>query len=179
MDTTNTSVLRRSPRKKLKLDTVNSLNNVEENADITFETDEQKVMVPYAGEQALNITTCKNCDIYKSDIQILITKIEELTSQNTELIEINENLKIINNGLSMRIFSYENISKDDDQFRSFTGIEKCKYEVLYEYLNPGENRESIKFYDKNITKTEEKVSKILSHHPHFLALDQSQAQNQS
>ena len=80
-----------------------------------------------------------------------------LNSENTELKNINENLKIINSDVSMRIFSYENISKDEDKFKSFTGLEVCKFDILYDHLDLGDNCENLKFYDKNLTKTEEKV----------------------
>ena len=80
-----------------------------------------------------------------------------LNSENAELKNINENLKMINSDRSMRIFSYENISKDEDKFKSFTGVEVCKFHILYDYLDPGDNCGNIKFYGKDLTKTEEKV----------------------
>ena len=57
----------------------------------------------------------------------------------------------------MRICSYGNISKDEDKFKSFTGLEACKFHILYDYLDPGDNCENIIFYDKKLTKIEEKV----------------------
>ena len=103
-------------------------------------------------------TSCGSCDKCLADIQILISKIEMLNFENAELKNINENLKIINSDLSvMRIFSYESTSKDEDKFKSFTGLEFCKFSILYDYLHPGDNCENIKFYNKKLTKTEEKV----------------------
>ena len=67
-------------------------------------------MVPHAIEPST--TSCKSCDKYLADIQILTSKIEMLNSENAELKNINENLKIINSDISMRKFSYENISKN-------------------------------------------------------------------
>ena len=124
--------------------------------NVAFEIDQRKIMVPHPIEPST--TSCESCDKYVADVHILISKIEMLNSENAELRNINENLKIINSDISMRIFSYENISKDEDKFKSFTGLEVYKFHILYDYLlDPGDNCENIKFYDKNLTKTEEKV----------------------
>ena len=50
-------------------------------------------------------------------IQILESKTETLNSENAELKNINQNLKILNSDISTRKFSYENISKDEDKFK--------------------------------------------------------------
>ena len=49
-----------------------------------------------------------------------------LNSENAELKNTNQKLKIINSDISMRIFSYENISKDEGKFKSFTGLKVGK-----------------------------------------------------
>ena len=154
---TNTNKLRRSPRKKLSLEIEKTLEDAKEsyNSKVAFEIDQRKIMVPHAIEPST--TSCESCDKYLAGVQILISKIEMLNSENAELKNINENLKIINSDISMRIFSYENISKDEDKFKSFTGLKVCKFNILCYYLDPGDNCENIKFYDKNLTKTEEKV----------------------
>ena len=90
-------------------------------------------------------------------IQILESKTETLNSENAELKNINQNLKILHSDISTRKFSYENISKDEDKFKYFTELEVCKFHILYDYLDPGDNCENIKLYGKNLTKTEEKV----------------------
>ena len=111
-------------------------------------------MVPHATKPST--TSCESCDKYLADIQILILKIEMLNSK--KLKNVNENLKIINSEISVRIFSYENISKDEDKFKSFAELEIFKFHILYNYLVPGDNCENINFYDKNLKKTEEKVA---------------------
>ena len=68
-----------------------------------------------------SITSSENCDKYLAYIQILISKIEMLNSENAELKNINQNLKIINMDISMRIISCEIISKDENKFKSFLG----------------------------------------------------------
>ena len=145
---TNTNKLRRSPRKKLAL-----LENY--NGNVAFEIDQRKIMVPHAIEPST--TSCESCDEDLTDIQILISKIDMINSENAELKNVNENLKLINSDISMRTFSYENISKDEDKFKSFTGLEFCKFHILYDYLDPGDNCKNIIFYDKNLTKIEENV----------------------
>ena len=142
---TNTNKLRRSPRKKLSLETEKTLEDAKEsyNGSVAFEIDQQKIMVLHAIEPST--TSCESCDKYLSDIQILVSKIEMLNSENAELKNINENLKIINSDISLRMFSYENISKDEDKFKSFTRLEVYKFHILYDYLDPGDNCENIKF----------------------------------
>ena len=81
-------------------------------------------MVPHAIEPIT--TSCESCDKYLADIQVLTSKIEMLNSENAELKNTNQKLKIINSDISMRIFSYENISKDEGKFKSFTGLKVGK-----------------------------------------------------
>jgi hypothetical protein len=45
------------------------------------------------------------------------------------------------------IYSYENISKDKQHFKSATGLELEAFQNLLAFLNPGENAENVKFYD--------------------------------
>ena len=120
---TNTNTLRRSPRKNLAVQTEKTLEDAKENyiGIVAFEINQRKIMIPHAIEPST--TSCESCDKYLADIQILISKIEMLNSENAELKNINQNLKIINSDISMRIFSYENISKDEGNFKSFTGLE--------------------------------------------------------
>ena len=141
---TNTNEVRRSPRKKLALETENTREDAKENynGNVAFEIDQQKIMVPHAIEPSA--TSCESCGKYLPDIQILISKTEMLNSENAELKNINQNLKIINRDISMRITSYENISTDEDKFKSFTGLEVCKSHILYDYLDPGDNCEEEK-----------------------------------
>ena len=89
-------------------------------------------MVPHAIEPST--TSCEILDKYLADIQILTSKIEMLNSKNAELKIINQNLKVISNDIYMRIISYENISKDEDKFKSFTGLEVYKFHILYDYI---------------------------------------------
>ena len=121
----NTNKLRRWPRKKLALETEKTLEDAKENynGSVAFEI-ERKIMVPHAIEPIT--TSCESCDKYLADIQVLTSKIEMLNSENAELKNTNQKLKIINSDISMRIFSYENISKDEGKFKSFTGLKVGK-----------------------------------------------------
>ena len=78
---TNTNKLRRSPRKKLALETEKTLEDAKENynGDVAFEIDQRKIMVPHAIEPST--TSCESCDKYLADIQILRSKIEMLTQK--------------------------------------------------------------------------------------------------
>ena len=107
----NTNKLIRSPRKKLALGCYSG--------NVAFEIDQQKIMFPHAIETS--ITSSESCDKYLAYIQILISKLEMLNSENAELKNINQNLKIINRDISTKIVSFEIISKDENKFKSFLG----------------------------------------------------------
>ena len=83
---TNTNKLRRSPGKKLALETEKTLEDAKENCNgsVAFEIDQRKIMVPYAIIES-STTSCESCDKYLADFQILISKIEMLNSENAEL----------------------------------------------------------------------------------------------
>ena len=59
---------------------------------------------------------------------------------------------MINSDISMKIFSYENVSKGEDLnlLLGQRSANSISYMIIQIY-------ENMKFYDKNLTKTEEKV----------------------
>ena len=67
------------------------------------------------------------------------------------------------------MFTYENLSKDEEKFRSATGIEVEKFNILYNYLEPGEFCENIKFYNKNQANVDEKISANTFASPSFFS----------
>ena len=53
------------------------------------------------------------------------------------------------------IFSYHNISKDENHFKKTTGINVAKFEYLLQLVDPGENCEYLKFYDERNRKSQD------------------------
>ena len=139
-------------RKKLALETEKRLGVPKKNynSSVAFEIDQQKIKVLRAIEPST--TSCEICDQCLADIQILISKIEMLNSENAELNNINQNSKIINSYISLMIFSFVNISKDECKFKSFSGLKVCEFQILYDYLILGINVKK-----KFMTKTGQKV----------------------
>ena len=141
-------------RKKLALETGKRLGEPKKNynSSVAFEIDQQKIKVLRAIEPST--TSCEICDQCLADIQILISKIEMLNSENAELNNINQNSKIINSDISL-IFSFVNISKDECKFKSFSGLKVCEFQILYDYLILGINVKK-KIYDENWQKSTHK-----------------------
>ena len=142
-------------RKKLALETEKRLGEPKKNynSSVAFEIDQQKIKVLRAIEPST--TSCEICDQCLADIQILISKIEMLNSENAELNNINQNSKIINSDISLMIFSFANISKDECKFKSFSGLKVCEFQILYDYLILGINVKK-KIYDENWQKSTHK-----------------------
>ena len=116
-----------------------------------------------------NTCLCENCIELQIQINYLQSKIDNLISENIELKSENDNLKIINKDFSNRMFTYENLSKDEEKFRSATGIEVEKLNILHNYLEPDEFCENIKFYNKNQANVDEKISANTFASPSFFS----------
>lgn len=56
------------------------------------------------------------------------------------------------------MYSYKNISKNEEQFRKATGLSVERFNVLLESLNPGEDCYNIKLHDTKKRLNEEKFT---------------------
>ena len=84
-------------------------------------------------------------------------KYDKLNSKYNDMTIVKNNLQEQNLYLNSRLFTYKNYAKDPDLFRSATTLDKERFDILFEYLDPGENCENIKYYHTKLVKTEEKV----------------------
>ena len=150
--------IRRLPRKRLPLDLEKLNNQSSTNDEIDMVIDANNQGTPEELNASENTCLCQNCIELQIQINYLQSKIDNLISENIELKSENDNLKIINKDFSNRMFIYENLSKDEEKFKSATGIEVEKFNILYNYLEPGEFCENIKFYNKNLANVDEKIS---------------------
>ena len=50
-------------------------------------------------------------------------------------------------------FSYNNMRKDEDEFKSYTGLIPEKFDILFEYVDPGSHAEMMQYYDAALRKT--------------------------
>ena len=94
---------------------------------------------------------CEKCSEYQLLIETL--RVENNAKQN----EI-ETLKNENVALKRRIFSYENISENEQQFKSFTGLNKSNFDILWDFVDPGENCEKLMLYEPTRRTGEDIVS---------------------
>jgi hypothetical protein len=88
---------------------------------------------------------------------MLEEKYNELITKCNDMKLVNNNLQEENAYFNSRLFSYENCAKDPNVFKSATGLNKETFDILFEYLDPGENCENVKYYDTKVSKCEEKV----------------------
>lgn len=147
---------RKSPKKRLVLPP-----NTDNESDIDMD-----IMPPFLDINQED--TCENCESYKFQITVLEKKLETSEQKAKELLEQNNNLEQKNNYLSNRLFTCNNYLKNGELFKSATGIEKEKFMILYEYLDPGENCENVKLYEKSKTNTEDKIPDDPMSSPSFL-----------
>jgi len=82
-----------------------------------------------------------------SEIDILRQEINELKNDNIYLRNKVENLESKVKELQNNIYNYENISKDELLFKSETGLDTENFEILFNFLNPGENCINVKMYE--------------------------------
>ena len=50
-------------------------------------------------------------------------------------------------------FSYNNIRKDEDEFKSYTFLTPEKFDILFKYVDPGSRAEMMQYYDAALRKT--------------------------
>ena len=63
------------------------------------------------------------------------------------MAELREEAKV----LRKHQFNSTNVREQEDTFRSFTGLSPDKFDVRFEYCNPGNNAENIKYYEASKT----------------------------
>ena len=143
---------RKSPTNRVAVSSP-SMKETDDDIDMDFDQEE-----PLAFEDLLaDDDSCEMCNEYSFQIKIVQQK-RQISEQKVKNLEEHIlDLKKQNNSLSGRLFTSGNYMKNDKLFESATGIGKEKFIILSEYLDPGENCENIKYYEKSKTCTEEKL----------------------
>ena len=110
-----------------------------------------------AGDNLVYLTTddnkCENCENITSEKRIIEQKLKDSEEKCKILQEENKNLKTINEELRKREFTYDNLKENEKFFKAFTGIKREKFEILFEYLDPGADCENIKYHYPNKNAT--------------------------
>ena len=145
---------RKSPHKRLIPTTTNSESDIVFLPNIVdcdiLPTDEEMSKTNEASRPV-----CERCEQLQLENKALKLQLEQLDKEKNKILEENRNLQIFNQSLNEKLFTFDNISKDEENFKSFTGIEVDKFRILFDYLDPGDHCENIKYYDKSMTKTVE------------------------
>ena len=84
--------------------------------------------------------TCSDCSKLKAEIK-------ELKNENQILKTDNFELKSIINKLKDEEFSFINVQSDPERFKKYTGLSVDRFNILFEYVNPGEKGDNLKHYD--------------------------------
>ena len=143
---------RKSPTNRVAVSSP-SMKETDDDIDMDFDQEEPLVFEDLLADD----DSCEICNEYSFQIKIVQQKLQISEQKVKNLEEHILDLKKQNNSLSDRLFTSENYMKNDKLFESATGIGKEKFIILYEYLDPGENCENIKYYQKSKTCTEEKL----------------------
>ena len=78
---------------------------------------------------------------------LLKEKIKVLDKEKNKLEEELKCSNVYAGSLKNRLFSYNNSITDEKLFSATTVLEGEKFKILYEYLDPGENCENIKYHE--------------------------------
>ena len=92
---------------------------------------------------------------------MLKEKVKVLEEEKNRLEEELKCSNVYAGSLKSRLFTYDNFITDEKLFRATTGLEVEKFKILYEYLDPGENCENIKYHEPAKDKEEDR-SDVLS-----------------
>ena len=74
-------------------------------------------------------------------------KMSDLIKQKCDVEKENTELKAEIQKLSKKQLNLRNIREQEDVFKSFTGLHPVKFDILLQFLNPGENASNLKYYE--------------------------------
>ena len=120
------------------------------------------------------VKTCSDCSKLKAEVK-------ELKNENQILKTDNFELKGIINKLKDEEFSFINVQSDPERFKKYTGLSVDQFNILFEYVNPGEKGDNLKYYDAAKRQAGQEVQSNISHNDHSYSQEKNpnQAQNQS
>ena len=91
--------------------------------------------------------TCDSCVLLKVVREGLKKENERLQNLLSELIVLVRLLEEENSNLQNLVYNYQNLSKNGQLFKKTTGLEKESFDILFEFLDPGENSCKLNYYD--------------------------------
>ena len=98
-------------------------------------------------------TFCNNCFQLENKIAVLENKNCSLENEMKKLSKELERATDRLHEYERKEFSYNNMRKDEDEFKSYTGLTPEKFDILFEYVDPGSRAEMMQYYDAALRKT--------------------------
>ncbi|CAH3184898.1 unnamed protein product [Porites lobata] len=85
----------------------------------------------------------------------LEVKLSLLIKQKSDVEKDWSELKAKIQKLEKGQFTSKNIREQEDVFKSFTGFHPVKFDILFQFLNPGENASNLKYYEPSKNGSDE------------------------
>ena len=98
---------------------------------------------------------CENCAYLRRVVEKLEVKLSLLIKQKSDVEKDWSELKAKIQKLEKGQFTSKNIREQEDVFKSFTGFHPVKFDILFQFLNPGENASNLKYYEPSKNGSDE------------------------
>ena len=98
---------------------------------------------------------CENCAYLRRVVEKLEVKLSLLIKQKSDVEKDWSELKAKIQKLEKGKFTSKNIREQEDVFKSFTGFHPVKFDILFQFLNPGENASNLKYYEPSKNGSDE------------------------
>ena len=134
--------VRKSPKKRCLQERVGGKENSKPESEPSY------YLSSSLGNQNDNrtATTCEDCAHLREFVEKLNMKMSNLIKQKCDVEKENTELKAEIQKLSKKRLNSRNI-REQDVFKSFTGLHPVKFDILLQFLNPGENASNLRYYE--------------------------------
>lgn len=145
---------RKSPKKRCLQERLRQKENSKPESEPSYQLNSSLVNQNNNGTS----TTCEDCAHLREVVEKLNMKMSDLIKQKHDVEKENTELKAEIQKLSKKQLNSTNIREQEDVFKSFTGLHPVKFDILFQFLNPGENACNLKYYEasKNVSDEPDK-----------------------
>ena len=135
-NTSSTAFVRKSPKKRcLEV-------SFEQNENFKCEQGQENSSVAKPDTQI-----CKECVHLRKVVEKLNSRACTLIKEKSDAEKENSELKDDIEKLKKQQFNSNNIRKQGDVFKLFTGLPPEKFDILFQFLSPGENANNLKYHE--------------------------------
>ena len=133
-------------RKTLKLGTVPVFKKVEVKPPLRRSPRKRTIFNEIETKIAGNSVEAKEPE-QLSELDVLRNEVKDLRAENLSLKNEARLLRNEIQELKKYTYNYQNLSQNEKLFKPETGLDTESFEMLFDFLNPGENCENFKMYD--------------------------------